>query len=189
MKVAITGHSRGIGLALDTELSKRGHQVLGFSRANGYDINDVQIRKDIIHQVNDCDVFINNAYSHIAQFDLLEKITTQWQDQKKIVINVNSKSIFAPVVPQSMQQYVEDKRRQYDYIQSLKFRARPHVMDLILGLVDTDMSNIFVADKMQANEISQLIADILERKDQLYVQQLILDVPFQDWKNIQQKNQ
>lgn len=189
MKVAITGHSRGLGLALDNELSKRGHQVLGFSRTNGYDINDVQIRKDIIHLVNGCDVFINNAYSHNAQFDLLEKITTQWQDQKKIIINVNSKSIFAPVLPQSMQQYAEDKRRQHDYIQSLKFRARPYVMDLILGLVDTDMSNIFIADKMQANHIARLIADILEKTDQIYVQQLILDVPFQDWKNIQQKNQ
>jgi hypothetical protein len=189
MKVAITGHSRGIGSALTSELSKRGHLVLGFSRANGYDIADVQSRTDIIQQANDCDVFINNAYSHIAQFDLLEKITTQWQEQKKIVINVNSKSIFAPEVPQSMQQYVEDKRRQYDYIQSLKFRSRPYVMDLILGLVDTEMSDMFIADKMKASEIAQLIADILERKDQLYVQQLILDVPFQDWKNIQQKNQ
>lgn len=188
MKVAITGHSKGLGSAIYKELTKRGHEVFGFSRTNNYDIDDVQTRTKIIQQSNDCDVFINNAYRHTAQYDLLEKIISQWQDQNKIVINVNSKSIFAPIVPESMQQYVEDKRGQYDLIQSLKFRARPYVMDLILGLVETDMSEMFIAKKMQPNDVAELLADILERKNQVYVQQLILDVPFQDWKNIQQSS-
>lgn len=189
MKVAITGHSKGIGAAISLELTSRGHEVFGFSRANGYDINDTQTQNNIIKDLDDCDVFINNAYSHNAQFNLLEKIITKWQDQKKIVINVNSKSIFAPIVPQSMQQYVRDKQKQYELIQSLKFRSRPYVMDLILGLVDTEMSNVFIAEKLQPKDVAVLVADILERKNQLYVQQLIIDVPFQDWKNIQQKDQ
>lgn len=189
MKVSITGHSKGIGAAILAELTNRGHEVFGFSRINGYDIDDDLTRLNIIEQSVDSDVFINNAYSHSGQFDLLEKIVTKWQGQKKIVINVNSKSIFAPVVPQSMQQYVDDKRRQYEYIQSLTFRARPYVMDLILGLVDTDMSDIFVAEKIQSEDVASLLVDILERKDLICVQQLVVDVPFQDWKNIQQKSQ
>ena len=88
-----------------------------------------------------------------------------------------------------MQQYVRDKQKQYELIQSLKFRSRPYVMDLILGLVDTEMSNVFIAEKLQPKDVAVLVADILERKNQLYVQQLIIDVPFQDWKNIQQKDQ
>ena len=35
MKVAITGHSKGIGAAISLELTSRGHEVFGFSRANG----------------------------------------------------------------------------------------------------------------------------------------------------------
>ena len=58
MKIAITGHSKGIGKACFDVLSKD-HEVIGFSRSNGFNIN--QPRKIFIASIN-CDVFINNAY-------------------------------------------------------------------------------------------------------------------------------
>ncbi len=189
MKVAITGHTKGIGSALYDQFTSRGHDVLGFSRSNGYDIDLEDTRIKIISQSLDCDIFVNNAYSFTSQCLLLQDIIKAWTDQRKIIVNIDSKSIFAPVVPNFMQQYVDDKKRQHEIVQALKFKANPYVMELILGLVETDMAEVFVAKKLSASDVAALVVDIIEKKDTLYVQELVLDVPFQDWKNIQQKGQ
>ena len=59
MKIAITGHTNGIGKACYDLLSQE-HQVIGFSRSSDYDINDPE---SIFSSAKDSDVFINNAYS------------------------------------------------------------------------------------------------------------------------------
>ena len=93
MKIAITGHSKGLGKALYNSLIKQGHTCYGFSRSNGYDISERQDRKAIIFKAKDCDVFINNAYHEFAQCDLLEDIFEHWRDNPKgTIININSRS-------------------------------------------------------------------------------------------------
>ena len=59
MKIAITGHSKGIGKACYNILEKD-NEVYGFSRSNGYDITENF--NAIVHAVKNCDVFINNAW-------------------------------------------------------------------------------------------------------------------------------
>jgi len=90
MKIAITGHSRGIGKSLFDMLSVD-HECQGFSRSNGFDINknqDLIIRAVINH-----DVFINNAYSTHAQLDLLNLIWEHWsKDDSKTIVNISSMS-------------------------------------------------------------------------------------------------
>lgn len=71
MKIAITGHTKGIGKSLYDYFCKNNHTVFGFSRSNGYDINLNQDR--ILDVVKDCDVFINNASSNDSQLQLLKK--------------------------------------------------------------------------------------------------------------------
>ena len=60
MKLAITGHTKGIGKAI-ADLYPNS---LGFSRSNGYDISKPEDVKLIIETTieMDCDVFVNNAY-------------------------------------------------------------------------------------------------------------------------------
>ena len=41
MKIAITGHSAGIGQALAMLYVKQGHEVVGLSRRNGYNIRSI----------------------------------------------------------------------------------------------------------------------------------------------------
>lgn len=60
MKIAITGHSKGIGKEL-YNIFDSDHQVEGFSRSNGFDI--ATHHKLIARSVKDCDVFVNNAWS------------------------------------------------------------------------------------------------------------------------------
>lgn len=90
MKIAITGHTQGIGLALKDLYQQQGHQVVGFSRSNGYDISDATARKKIIEQSSDCDIFFNNAHCDFSQCDLLFELWQDWQNKKKHIVNIST---------------------------------------------------------------------------------------------------
>ena len=90
-KIAITGHTKGIGLALSNYYTALGIEVIGFSRSNGYDIRKGLDQERIINESQDCDLFINNAYFRYAQIDLLQR----WYGfhQKKsnyMIVNMSS---------------------------------------------------------------------------------------------------
>ena len=87
MKVAITGHTQGIGKAIADLYPAH----IGFSRSNGYDISIDDNLQRIISQSLDCDVFINNAYAGNAQTKLFNMIFSQWQhDVSKTILNLVS---------------------------------------------------------------------------------------------------
>ena len=89
MKIAITGHTKGIGKAI-ADLYPN---VIGFSRSNGYDISKLDTIENIIKQSLDCDVFINNAYYNLHQTVLFEKLLTHWfNNGEKTIVNINSKA-------------------------------------------------------------------------------------------------
>ena len=93
MKVAITGHTQGIGLALKSVYEQHGHHVLGFSRSNGYDITNSEDRKKIIQQIQDYDLFLNNAHDYDQTFCgtyMLTELWETWKDQKKTIANISS---------------------------------------------------------------------------------------------------
>lgn len=93
MKIAVTGHTQGIGAALAKVYEEHGHEVIGFSRHTGHDITIAQHRKSIIDSVRDCDIFINNAHDWDNSFfgiDMLTELWESWQGQKKIIANISS---------------------------------------------------------------------------------------------------
>ena len=70
MKVAITGHTNGIGLGLHNYFVEKGHEVLGFSRSNGYTMPEANDR--ILSQIIDCDLFVNNSEPVNSQIFFLQ---------------------------------------------------------------------------------------------------------------------
>jgi hypothetical protein len=184
MKVAITGHTQGIGKAIFDELDRRSHQVRGYSRSNNWDIMSLEIRNKILEETFDFDVFINNAYCPVAQFELLKSVVAHWQGTKKLIVNVGSKSIYSDVVPNFMQNYVTDKQQQLEFINSRRLMAQPQILNLTLGLVNTQMSKNLLAEKLNVFDVASTLINLIEIKDQVYVQELMLDVPFQDWSDI-----
>jgi NAD(P)-dependent dehydrogenase (short-subunit alcohol dehydrogenase family) len=184
MEFAITGHSKGIGKALFEELTKRGNCVFGYSRTNGFDISVPSVRDEIIAKSIEADVFINNAYSSPGQYELLESLTNTWSEQNKLIVNIGSKIVYSDIVPAHAQSYVEDKKRQQEFIRNRLLLSKPQIMHLMLGLIDTEMSKFFSAEKISPLDLSVLISDLIGIKNKISCQELILDVPSQDWKDI-----
>jgi hypothetical protein len=109
MKYAITGHTEGIGNRLYSILSP---YAIGFSRANGYDINKKECRDKIINESKDYDVFINNANSSFGQTYLLLDLINAWKnDPNKKIINVGSRicEIILPPNRLELLQYQAEK--------------------------------------------------------------------------------
>jgi hypothetical protein len=78
MKIAITGHTAGIGQALANILQSRGHEIMGLSKRDGNNIRNII---KIADKIQCCDMFINNAQSGYAQTELLFEIWNRWQGQ------------------------------------------------------------------------------------------------------------
>lgn len=203
MKIAITGHTGGIGKGLFDLLSSHGHEVIGFSRSNGYNINDKKIRQGIINQIKDSDVFINNAYSGLAQVELLKDIIPLWTDTDKQIININSKASLTPSrfftenyiwnikyvndhePPEQISQevleffnlYSAQKLEQVRLLSHHMFRSNPRILNIICGFVDTDMvkSWKFQEHMMKVPDVAELIVDLMKYKDRLLVQEITID--------------
>jgi NAD(P)-dependent dehydrogenase (short-subunit alcohol dehydrogenase family) len=78
MKIAITGHTAGIGQALARVLSQRGHEIVGLSKRDGHNI---RVIPKIAAKIEPCDMFINNAQAGYAQTELLYAVWESWQGQ------------------------------------------------------------------------------------------------------------
>jgi nucleoside-diphosphate-sugar epimerase len=94
MKIAITGHSAGIGQALAKEYTARGHEIIGLSKRHGHNIRVVPKIADLIEP---CDVFINNAQAGFAQTELLFEIAKRWNHTNKHVIVISTMMAQDPV--------------------------------------------------------------------------------------------
>jgi NAD(P)-dependent dehydrogenase (short-subunit alcohol dehydrogenase family) len=89
MKLAITGHTKGIGKAIADLYPDH----IGFSRSNGHDIGVTSHREIIISESSDCDVFVNNAYQNDYQNLMFSDIFLQWeQDSTKTIVNIISRA-------------------------------------------------------------------------------------------------
>ena len=90
MKVAVTGHTKGLGRSICECLQSKGIETIGFSRSNGFDISNPKSRTEIIQASKDVTHFFNNAYSDYAQIDLLYEFYESYKDTDKKVINIGS---------------------------------------------------------------------------------------------------
>lgn len=101
MKIAITGHTSGIGKCIYDRLSPN---IIGFSLSNGYDINDQSDRTRIITEAAKCDTFINNASDNFGQTLLFLELFQEWKnDPNKTIINVGSRIAEIKVLPYDKQ--------------------------------------------------------------------------------------
>jgi NAD dependent epimerase/dehydratase family len=95
MKIAITGHSAGIGQALSKVYAERGHEIIGLSRRNGFNIRNIS---KICKQIDECDMLINNAQAGYGQVELLFAVWEMWQEKKhKVIMNISTMMTKSPL--------------------------------------------------------------------------------------------
>lgn len=169
MKIAVTGHTKGIGLATATLLRKQGHEVIGFSRHNGWNLTDKDTRKKFIEELDDgkFDCFINNAYPYnnyqnmegFLQVELLNQAWLLWEkDPTKKIIVVGSHS--SVTVKNYYHPYSIHKKAINDTCKQLRnTRPWPHVINIKPSYVDTlPVKNMKNGEKSKPEEVAELIS-------------------------------
>lgn len=94
MKIAITGHTAGIGQALAQVYTQQGHEIVGLSKRNGHNI---RVTPKIADLIDPCDMFINNAQSSYAQTELLFEMAKRWTGTKKQIIVISTMMTQDPI--------------------------------------------------------------------------------------------
>jgi hypothetical protein len=115
-KIAITGHTKGIGARLYQHLSPNS---IGFSKSTGYDITNPMDRARIVQESKDCDIFINNARSEFSQTSMLLDMYRIWyNDTSKTIINVGSIVAEKKIVPSARHDLLDYQAQKYSLKQT-----------------------------------------------------------------------
>jgi NAD(P)-dependent dehydrogenase (short-subunit alcohol dehydrogenase family) len=171
MKVAVTGHTKGIGLALSQYFERSGHQVIGLSRSNGYALPAEEERA--LKAILPCDVFVNNAYQGAAQITLLQKAAIAWRDQSgKQIFNLGSVS---SELVRSNDPLYSSYKKALDKMAHLMQSGTiwPLIHNLRPGMIDTDLTATRrdVA-KMTTAHVVEIVDWILRCPRPIYIQEI-----------------
>jgi short-subunit dehydrogenase len=189
LNIGITGHTKGIGKAIFDRFLKSDHNVVGFSRSNGYDISDIYVQNKILSECKNFDIFINNAYFPKVQTHLLTNFINQWEGTSKLIVNVSSKLVFYNGPTNDFfEEYISNKKEQNDICAKRYYNDSPKVLNVLPGLVHTDMADIFIAPKIEAKSLANLLYDVIKHKDIVSTNQIIIDVPNLDWAEVKIKS-
>lgn len=151
MKLAITGHTKGLGLAIYNHF-KGDHEILGFSRSNGFDISSLVCRQQILEALENCDIFFNNAYNNFdnSQFILLKEVFTLWKNSNKIIVNISSRHIT------DNHPYCFTKKEQDIFCDTNIYKS-PKIINLKPGLIDTPRVKNQNGNKMTTDQVLNIL--------------------------------
>jgi hypothetical protein len=110
MKIALTGHTKGLGAEI-SKYFELTHNVLGFSRTNGYDIKSPVDRKKILKASAEADVLINLVHNYYHQTDLLFEFFQAWEHAEKLIINISSSVVEDVTWGQDRLDFIEYKNQ------------------------------------------------------------------------------
>ena len=164
-KIAIVGHTRGIGKAIADLYRKKNYTVVGLSSSNGYDLHCSQV--EIMEQLNDCQLIVLNAYVGKGQMNLLKRIYGRFVFEDKKVVVITSTSGTPIGEDEDLQNpeyidYCENKKNLIGYIEELQQELlnKPlSVYNICPDVVDTDMTKGLWVDlpKLTADEVAEAV--------------------------------
>ena len=164
-KIAIIGHTRGIGKAIADLYQQKNYEVIGLSSSNGYDLQCSQV--EIIEQLDECQLIVLNAYVGRGQMTLLKRIYGKFvfEDKKVAVITSTSGTPIGEdeeLLDPEYVEYCNNKKILIEYIEQLQQELlnKPlSVYDICPDVVDTDMTKGLWEDlpKLRANEVAEAV--------------------------------
>lgn len=172
-KIAITGHSKGIGAALFKRLSQ-GHEVTGFSRSNGHDLSQKESYDRAWEEMRSADIVINNAYSpqnRYLQTDILNDFTElHLLDSSRLIVNLLSMSPYVSRPQPSFNRYAASKILLGETINRLKTSGHKcGIVGVAPGWVETELYHKFKENNpgqvidvpLSSDEVAEKIIDIM----------------------------
>jgi len=194
MKVAITGHTRGIGKKISEYFASLDYEIIGLSKSTGCDLS-IEANKDLaIEQIIKCDIFVNNAfvsiektYSHNSYIpiEILFEVHNAWKNNssKKIFVIGSSSSSLYMTKDHRYGAYQVHKAA-LDKASYLLSHAANYPMIHLLkpGRVDTDMAKNRMGPKMQASDIIPIIEFCMQHSATTYIREITFD-PGSDYFN------
>jgi NADP-dependent 3-hydroxy acid dehydrogenase YdfG len=179
-KIAITGHSAGIGLALSNIYQTRGNEIVGLSRRNGYNIRSIP---KIVNAARECDIFINNAQVGFAQTELLFALYKEWKGKEnKKIINISTLMTSEPIstIPGiEMTEYYVQKIALEETIKQLRhYHDWPKLCLIKPGSIATRPGQTSPRPYADVNAWAQRIVDILDSGPDLEVEEVSLGVNY-----------
>ena len=144
-KIAIIGHTKGIGKAIADLYKRKKYEIVGLSRSTGYDLATDQ--EKIMEKLVDCQLIVVNAYAKFGQYHLLKRIYSEFHHHYKKVVVITSTS----GTPQGKDEdnygadyneYCWHKEHLIKYVSELQeelFNKPLSVYDVCPDVVDTDM--------------------------------------------------
>jgi NAD(P)-dependent dehydrogenase (short-subunit alcohol dehydrogenase family) len=168
-KIAVIGHTRGIGKATYDLYRKKKYKVVGMSKSNGFDI--VHDQDKILEQIQDCSLVVLNAHADRGQLNLLKKIYGRHSfDKMKVAVITSTSGIeeepdynqFKIWDKFEYVQYCEIKKELIGYISELQdeLLSKPlSVYDVCPDVVNTDMTKGLWEDlpKLTAEEVAEAV--------------------------------
>jgi nucleoside-diphosphate-sugar epimerase len=160
MKIAITGHTAGIGQALAE--AYYGHEIIGISTREGNNIRNVP---KVASMIEPCDVFINNAQAGYAQTELLFEMHKRWADTDKQIVVISTMMTQQPVsVLEGMDEYRIQKVALEQAVHQLRYKnpAGPSITLVRPGRVEdpTEWARVLIKLFTTAAENGFVIPDI-----------------------------
>jgi len=164
-KIAIVGHTRGIGKAISDLYRKKNYEVIGLSSSNGYDLQFSQV--EIMEQIDDCRLIVINAYVGGGQMTLLKRIYGKYLFENKKVAVITSTSGTPIGADEELgnpeyRDYCENKKILIGYIEELQqelFNKPLSIYDVCPDVVDTEMTKGLWEDlpKLTAGEVAEAV--------------------------------
>jgi len=163
MKIAITGHRKGIGKAFSEQLSARGHDIVGISRSDGENIRRTDHTAGLIEP---CDLLINNAISFYAQTELLFEVWHRWQLSKDIhyIWNISTK-----LCAQSYDRNINGLTMR----EAMQYRNQKMALELAHEQLNTQDSNIKMTLIRPGSVRTQTFSDPDSISAEQYVEQVL----------------
>jgi NAD(P)-dependent dehydrogenase (short-subunit alcohol dehydrogenase family) len=175
MKVVITGHTRGIGKALADKFQQLEYSVHGFSQSQNFDIGDEQVRQQIVSEIEDADIFINNAYHPTGQCELLKSVAEKYSN--KTIVNISSKISLIDlslIKNTDYYEYIKSKQELNAIVSLIMISGKHNILNVLPGAVETDRAQLLPGPKMSPEQVASIIVNSLNTPE---VQQLVLDTP------------
>jgi hypothetical protein len=177
MKIAITGHTAGIGKAFTKILESRGHKIVGISRRTGNNIRRIEHTANLIEP---CDMFINNAQTQYGQTELLYAVWQRWQGkEEKYIWNISTQMTEHPInsTPDgqndlTMSQYRNQKLALEEASRQLRFKnAWPNISIIRPGGVSTQ-EKFDNTDKANVDLWAESIIDMFSHNENIIISEI-----------------